>query len=416
MVRLLVIADDFTGALDTGVQFRAKDSFVLVYKEGEKDLVESLKKDVQVLIVDAETRHLDAGRAFDIISSIVDTAVRMGVSYIYKKTDSGMRGNIGSELAAFLFASKGKHIHFIPAFPKMGRTTLNGIHYIDGIPVSESVFGADLYEPVRRSAVKDIIAEQSDVKVYEMGKHAAACSLEGILVYDGTSEDEMYQLATELKEKDELHLLAGCAGFAGILFGMIGLEAQENQIPRLHDGLLTICGSINMVTVRQLDHAAEAGMYRIFLSPEQKLQKGWSGSESGKACITKWQEDIRRHKDAIIECGVHDMENTREYIRESNLAPSEVRERIADAMGSVLKGLLDAGIKKTILVTGGDTLQAFMKQIHQNRLVPICEILSGVVLSRFEYHGGSYDLISKSGGFGHEELLVDMARLIRQKY
>lgn len=57
-----------------------------------------------------------------------------------------------------------------------------------------------------------------------------------------------------------------------------------------------------------------------------------------------------------------------------------------------------------------------MKQIHQNRLVPICEILSGVVLSRFEYHGGSYDLISKSGGFGHEELLVDMARLIRQKY
>ena len=32
MVKLLVIADDFTGALDTGVQFRAQKSMVFVYK------------------------------------------------------------------------------------------------------------------------------------------------------------------------------------------------------------------------------------------------------------------------------------------------------------------------------------------------------------------------------------------------
>lgn len=31
MIKLLVIADDFTGALDTGIQFKAKGTLVRVY-------------------------------------------------------------------------------------------------------------------------------------------------------------------------------------------------------------------------------------------------------------------------------------------------------------------------------------------------------------------------------------------------
>lgn len=415
MVRLLVVADDFTGALDTGVQFKAKNSLVLIYKKDTENLRTVMKKDIQVLIIDAETRHMRCREAFQTIFDIVSMAVESGIPYIYKKTDSGMRGNIGSELSSFLRASGGKQIHYIPAFPQMGRTTVNGIHYIDGVPVSESVFGADPFEPVLESSVKDIIARQSDVPVHQMGKSAVDGGEEGILVYDSSTEEEMRVLAAELKQNDQLHLLAGCAGFAAILFGMLGLETDERILPDFSKSLLTLCGSINSVTVGQLDYASARGMYRIALSPEQKLEKGWLRSSDGERCIAAWGEASNTYGDVIIECGVHDMEATSSYMKGAGIELAEGRKRIACVMGGVLERLLDWGLESTLLVTGGDTLLAFMQHIGQNTLVPVCELIPGVVLSGFMYRGKGYDLLSKSGGFGQEDLLLTLADIIRQR-
>ena len=57
MVKLLIIADDFTGALDTGVQFAAGGAETRVVTNVEYDF-ESAGEEVQVLVLDAETRHL----------------------------------------------------------------------------------------------------------------------------------------------------------------------------------------------------------------------------------------------------------------------------------------------------------------------------------------------------------------------
>ena len=85
MVKLLVIADDFTGALDTGVQFRAQKSMVFVYKGDMQKLRKVFLEDLQVLIVDTESRHLDPKDAYNIVYSIVELALQLKISYIYKK-------------------------------------------------------------------------------------------------------------------------------------------------------------------------------------------------------------------------------------------------------------------------------------------------------------------------------------------
>lgn len=415
MVKLLVIADDFTGALDTGVQFRARDSLVVVYKPGDDTLSETMQKDIQVLVIDTETRHLPPKEAYDTVFAIIRMAVQLGICYIYKKTDSGMRGNIGSELAAFYDASGGKNIHFIPAFPQMGRTTRNGVHYINGVPVSESIFGKDLFEPVRKSAVKDIIGEQSGVPVCLMGEEVSREPPEGILVYDSTTEAEMARLAVRLKEEGQLHLLAGCAGFAALLFDQLGIEARKSALPVFKRQLLTVCGSINAVTARQLDYAAGRGACRLVLTPEQKLEKGWADSPEGVRTIASWMAGLPAEVSVIVECGVHDTVRTAQYAQRRGLDLAEARCRIADNMGGILKQLLNDGLDSTLLVTGGDTLLAFMQHIHQNALVPICEILPGVVLSQFQYRDMSYNLLSKSGGFGQEDLLLQLERRIKQQ-
>ena len=92
-MKLLVIADDFTGAVDTGAQFKAKD--VLIRVGGEEALLPGTDRQTQVLILDAETRHMGAEEAYWTIYQIVSRAVELGISCIYKKTDSGLRGISG---------------------------------------------------------------------------------------------------------------------------------------------------------------------------------------------------------------------------------------------------------------------------------------------------------------------------------
>ena len=65
MILLLIIADDFTGALDTGVQFAAHGIRTQVVVDPQVDFSDH---DAKVLVVDTETRHLPPKEAYDVVS------------------------------------------------------------------------------------------------------------------------------------------------------------------------------------------------------------------------------------------------------------------------------------------------------------------------------------------------------------
>lgn len=126
MPRLLIIADDFTGALDTGVQLakRGIDTLVAVMRDGRVDL----RAPCQVLVVNTESRHIPPLEARARVTAVVQSAPAAGFTHIYKKTDSTLRGNIGTELAAVLGNVAATELIFVPAFPKLGRFTIDGLN------------------------------------------------------------------------------------------------------------------------------------------------------------------------------------------------------------------------------------------------------------------------------------------------
>ena len=69
MVKLLIIADDFTGALDTGVQFAARGAATVVVTDLNYDF-RSIEKTIEVLVMVAETRHVQPQEAYEIVYSI----------------------------------------------------------------------------------------------------------------------------------------------------------------------------------------------------------------------------------------------------------------------------------------------------------------------------------------------------------
>ncbi|MBT9780098.1 four-carbon acid sugar kinase family protein [Clostridium sp. MCC353] len=418
MVRLLIIADDFTGALDTGVKFAEEGAVTKVVAGTGWDFSHMGDEAPEVLVVNAETRHLTAGEAYQVVYRIIKKAKDAGVECIFKKTDSGLRGNIGSELAAALEASGEPVLHFIPAFPKMKRITKDGIHYIDGVPVHKSVFGKDPFEPVINSDVAEIIGEQSDVPVIRADAYHIPQSAEApsVILYDVEREEELVMIGKNLAEQNRLRVFAGCAGLAAVLPSILNMRGKESPAPRLSENILIICGSINPVTKKQLDYAQSRGFSRIRMTPEQKLKEGYLKSPEGEAAIQSWIRKLRDTGRCIIDTNDPNEDGeTVKYAETENMGTEVMREKIAWNLGYVLKRFMECGAECTTMVTGGDTLMGFMKQIRVDEITPICEMAPGIVLSSYKKGGGSYKIITKSGGFGGETLLTDLAEQIVRK-
>jgi D-threonate/D-erythronate kinase len=405
MIRLLIIADDLTGALDTGVKFAAYGSDSRVVFDINYDFSQC-NLSAKVLVIDTETRHLNAETAYDMVYNTVKRAVTAGIQCVFKKTDSALRGNIGSELTATLKGSGKKFIPFLPAFPKMGRTTIHGVQYIEGIPIHESIFGHDPFEPVLHSYIPDIIKQQSEVpvKVLTLKEYLDVNSANGICVFDSKSETDLYRIAIRLKKRGSLTVMGGCAGLAGILPQVLDIKRHSSSPPLLSRPLVVLCGSVNEISKRQLAYAERHGFARVTLTPEQMLDPSFFITAKGKELIHSWQAICRGGSSLIID--TIDKTEAIDHGRNMDFSPNRARISVAKTLGKVLRMMVDAGVNSQLFVIGGDTLNGFMQEVCCQEIIPLYEFETGVVYSEFPYNRKTLNILSKSGGFGDEQLIA----------
>lgn len=393
--KLLIIADDLTGTLDTGVQFAKQGITVSVVIDPEF-LSGTITADSEVLAVNSSSRHLTARQAYDAVYRIASLGRQAGIPYIYKKTDSVLRGNIGAELSAALLASGAESLAFVPSYPAMKRITKNGIHYVDGVPLSDSIFGQDPFNPVTESDVAELIRQQTEVPACRLNETTG----EGIIIVDGGTDEELHEAGVQLKQAGLLKASAGCAGFAKFLPELLELETEDvPEIPDPGDHLLVISGSLNPVTQLQLDEAESSGFRRIHLSLEQK-------TDAQHAQLPELSEpwtilDSLDHHESISG-------NTADY-------NEAIRSTISDNIGTLVSRMLEA-YQGTVMIIGGDTLQASLKQLGCTQMKMLMEVFPGVVLSEITINGTERLLFSKSGGFGQETLLKDLKQWMEEKH
>lgn len=412
-MKLLVLADDLTGALDTGIQFVAGHASTRVVLDPRYPL-DRIDPSVQVLVVDTESRHLPAEEAADIIRGIVRQAAALQVPCLYKKTDSALRGNVGAELTAALEESGADQLHFIPAFPRTRRTTVGGIQYIDGTPVAESVFGQDPFDPVRFSAVSEILAQQTDTPVHTAPRDGELPEEAGIVVYDAETDEDIAQWGARLCRDGKLKVLAGCAGFAAALPELMELGGAEQADMVAADSFLVVCGSVNPITVAQMEEAGRCGFRHIHLTARQLLTPGYFDGAEGQALLDQWAAWLKAGENCVLDSNPApgDTETAAQVGEEMGMDLEDLRQHISRTLGQVLRQLVERGVRSTMLVTGGDTLMGFVRAAGVSEIVPVRELVTGSVLSLINLGGVTYNIISKSGGFGERTLVSDLARLV----
>ena len=440
MVKLLILADDFTGALDTGVQFSGKGIRTQVVVSGHWVEPDS---DCDVMVIDVETRHVPKEKAYEIVYDVCQQAVKYGIRCFYKKTDSALRGNVGSELQAVADAVSEKDIIFVPAFPAMRRITLEGVHYIDGIPVKESVFGQDPFEPVMYDRVDELLQAtgykgeiigvgkaERKLQTAEEGKtqeeekrnqqeagsanqQEAGSAKQRLYLYDAETDADLDEIAEVVSKKKEIPILSGCAGFAAKLPELLELPVKESGDVKLKENLVFLCGSVNPITKSQIVYGEKMGILRIHLKPEEKLEISYWDQPEGLEKIRQLAKDGMQH--IIIDSNDEEGHNdTMEYAAQKGYTIEDVRVRISETLGYLLKKLIDAGMEGTYLITGGDTLIGFMKAIGVSELEPVNEIRPGCVLTSLNYQDKKHYVITKSGGFGQERLIEQLTKILAQ--
>jgi len=415
MIKLLVIADDFTGALDTGVKFADAGARTQVIATSSINL-SSVKPDVEVLVLDLGTRHKASEVAYELVRNIAQAAKEFGVPFLLKKTDSALRGNIGCELKALIDGCDKKFIPFIPALPSLNRVIENGILTINGTEVADSVFGRDPFTPVLKSNVADIIALQTNVPTSVVKLGAKTYEKNGIVVFDSLSDKDVRFAAKLLFDEGDLNIMAGCSGLGGVLPDLLSLGDGSSRKFEYSERFIVMCGSVNPITTSQVEYARAFGFKQIELSFEEKTDASFWETESGRNRIDEIISIINENPKVVISTFDEvDNPKTLELAANVGISATEIGSKIALSIGQLLTSIMKSEINATYLVTGGDTLLGFMKQINKYELDMITEINLGCVLSQIEYEFKTKQIISKSGGFGNVEIFVDISNIILDK-
>lgn len=425
MLNAVIIADDLTGALDTGVCFSDQGISVRVATGiGSDDITRRaiIDRKFDVIVINTRSRHDSPHKAMDRVRRVaesvyqaVDQNERSTSTLVYKKCDSTLRGNIGAELEAMASVFTESAILFVPAFPKLGRTTRAGIQLVHGLPVAESSFGTDAMNPVLLSSLKDIVGQQSRLTVHSISVSAfladvcSALHPGEITVVDSETETDLSEIATALRraidgEINRMPILAGSAGFASHLSEFLeppALRPRSLQArlfgsnSRLHRPVLAIIGSRHRASQEQADRAVASGFEEIILPMR------------GEATIAH-PDEHSAHQTATVKLAA----SIDCVVRGPGPGdPEAVRRSMADLVASVL----DVVPFFILIVFGGDTSEAILDRVGIEALEPIREFAPGVVFSVAEQSLRSSKetdllLFTKAGGFGEPNLLLDIAR------
>jgi uncharacterized protein YgbK (DUF1537 family) len=375
---LAILADDLTGALDTGVQFRRRGfstRAVLPFTALDERALAA-----EVLVVDLETRNQAPSVAAERVAGWAERLREGGVSRFYLKIDSTLRGPWAESLRALKEALGAPAVLVCPAYPDQGRVVRDGSVWLTDPPRRVGSVAAGL----RRAGLRVARSWGADAG--------------GVVVADAETDADLDALVDLARERGGDVLLCGSAGLAGAWAGRLArVQHAESGSPapgeraafpsslpiprRLGRAVLVAAGSANPVTRVQV---------------EQLLR------EEGVTCLPV---EARR--------GV--LGSWATVLRPPHLPPEgEESSSVAEALAEAASHVCRASRFDALVLTGGETAGRVLRALEATGVDLEGECLPGMPLSRIR--GGTADgawMVTKAGGFGGPESLAQVVEWLQ---
>ncbi|MGD1107685.1 MAG: four-carbon acid sugar kinase family protein [Terracidiphilus sp.] len=237
--RIILLADDLTGACDAGAAFLRTGRTVRIWFGTSVHF--STPESVQAF--NTNSCALSSRRAARAVSLACTALGGDPNSLFFKKVDSAARGPLAAELLAAHRALGTRAILFAPAFPAAGRTVRDGVLEIED--------AAGKYSTIRVDRLFPISARGRIIHISHARELAPAVdSGMSLLICDSSNQADLDALARAADDLPGL-LYAGSAGLAQALAGLIPARPMAALVPHAARTLL-IAGTSHPVTKLQL--------------------------------------------------------------------------------------------------------------------------------------------------------------------
>jgi uncharacterized protein YgbK (DUF1537 family) len=387
-----VVADDLTGAADAAAGFlRATFSAIVTWTDPDFDT--RLLHETDVLAIDTRTRVLDAVRAAEITSKTVTTVFQAGVTTLYKKVDSTLRGHIGVEVGAALGSWRPGSLAIVaPAFPAMGRVTIDGRVRVHGVVLDRPAIATLLTDAGLRTRTVDLAA----VRTGDLGT-ALRASLVGIdaVVCDAEIDEDLSAIAAAGGSMGTQAVWVGSGGLAHALATNMlpGRAGARAAIVPGSGGVLIVIGSATEIAAQQAAHLRATGVM---------------GVEVSSALLE------RDDRSARTELGAHIADALRDgdvVVTLTSTTRTEERRELAKHLGDLLQPCV--GIARGLVVTGGETATQVLRVWGITALRLVEELEAGVPLA-VGIGARSIAVVTKAGAFGEAATLTRVLARLRE--
>ena len=163
-----VIADDLTGAAEIGaVGLRHGLRAEIILLNNTNSAGKTLSRDFEsnLICVDTDSRSCDSTEAAKRAAAAAKFLKKCGAQWIYKKTDSVLRGQVTAEIEAIMKRLKFFLALLLPANPSLGRTIQNGKYFIRGKPIHKTEFARDPHFPRSSANVLEMLKRPPNLSV-----------------------------------------------------------------------------------------------------------------------------------------------------------------------------------------------------------------------------------------------------------
>lgn len=432
--RVGVVADDITGANDIGITFTkggyASAVFPLTALEHTAIKAEEVDG-LDVIIIDTDSRFDRADTAADKVRNALNILKSISCDVYFNKTCSVFRGNIGAEFDAMQDVLGISCSMVIAAFPQNGRTTVEGIHYVNGVQLSDTQFRNDPIHPMKVSSLKEIIAGQSErsisnVTISVLDKGLAAVEEEikrlkefsAYIIFDIRNQQDLALVAEAVKS--ELNICGSSA--IGEEFpkaynrGQAVPPERVKHNQRITDscGVLLISGSLTDQTRDQISYMKSINC-AVFEFHTELIFNESDLTQEIEDIAAKASELIAGGNDVLIYTSytAGRVENTRIIGQVYGMSNKMTGKRISASLFRITELIKKRTGFRKLVVAGGDTSAAIAGGLKVRKMLIVREVSPGIP-SMFGFtKEETLLLVLKSGSFGKEDFLQQAADSLR---
>lgn len=417
-----IIADDFTGASDTGVRLAQKGLRTKVLLTDSVNASNFSDERIDVWIVDTDSRAMAAGDAYQIVHREIMRLKTSGITDFYKKVDSTLRGPVAAELQAMKDAGGMDMIWIVPAFPVMGRTVEQGVLYVNGVEITATEFAKDPKTPVLKSFIPDLLeagTAKAAVLTREVLYSADAAKWvqkqfeRGVewLVCDAVGEVDFAELAVLGKATALTIGWAGSAGMINHLYTELSTGENSGRQQIGAEKVLVAAGSLSGQTSGQLAALQKReGTVMAEADPLELLEHPARALAAMRQHLAKdgWDAAV-----IYVDGSEKNRERVKQWAAGNGLSAAACGKGIAKGLGLLAESALEQFAFDAIIMTGGDTAKAICSQLGIQDMELKVEVEPGLPLGIVDWKNKKMAAITKAGGFGTSHSLVDAVDYLR---